>query len=227
MTTLLWIAVALLTANTVFMLSHVIARLRGAPSLPWIPEITPLVVTAGVLVALITMLLNLRRNRSEDVLEAATDLFEKAHESLVNKDGELLNHRLSWLSAARLIATAERLARELTETSHKSIYQTKRDYWRTRLYDLLHQSMPEGPSAEFFAEKPEHMIAHSDDVRAPLSEKSIAFLYRFCSWPKNAPDPISDVANFSDEEIQRMQAFGPRSLGRLLEKVRNISPSRK
>ena len=69
------------------------------------------------------------------------------------------------------------------------------------------------------------MIAHTEDIRAPLSEKSLAFLYRFVRWPENMSDPLRDEPNFTDEEIERMRSFGPRGLGNLIAEVRRLRPS--
>jgi hypothetical protein len=58
------------------------------------------------------------------------------------KASEPTNHPLSWLTAARLIATAERLGKGITENSHLLIYQEKRNYWRARVYELIFPSAP-------------------------------------------------------------------------------------
>jgi hypothetical protein len=183
-----------------------------------------LLVAAGVLTALVAFLVNLRRARSEDVLEAATDLLEKAYEKLAPAEGaaEPKNHRFAWLSAARLVATAERLGKAITENSHRLIYQETREYWRQRLYELIFPSVPEGLPSSFYAEKPEHMIGYSGGVRDPLSEKSLAFLYRFIRWPEHVRDPIGEEPDFTNEEIDKMLSFGPRGLGKLLSEVRRL-----
>lgn len=129
--------------------------------------------------------------------------------------------RLSWLSAARLIRTAEKLSEGITERNHRLIYREKREYWRTRLYTLIFPTT-EGLPASFYAEKPEHMLGYTGRVRSPLAEKSLAFLYRFVHWPENVPDPIGQEPNFTDEEIERMRSFGPRGLGNLMAAVRQL-----
>ena len=178
------------------------------------------------MVAFIAFLVNWRRARSDDILKAATDMLEKAYETLASKDApnEPTNRRLSWLSAARLIATAEKLEKDITDSNHLLVYAAKKEYWRTRLYELIFPSPPEGLPSSFYAEEPEHMIAYSNEDREPLSEKSIVLLYRFISWPEAIRDPIGEVPNFTDEEIEKMRAFGPRGLGELLVKVRSLNP---
>ncbi len=198
-------------------------RLVLAPESLSILDLGPLLVAAGVLTALVAFLFNLRRARSEDLLKAATDLLEKAYEMLAPKDESSLptNRRLAWLSSARLVITAETLGKNITEPSHELIYREKKEYWRTRLYELICPSI-EGLPSSFYAELPEHMIAHSGDVREPLSEKSLAFLYRFVRWPEGKADPLGDEPKFTDEEIDRMCSFGPRRLGNLIAEARRM-----
>jgi hypothetical protein len=222
---LLWIVVITLALDTVLIAWLLTCRLVLSPTTASILDLGPLLVAAGGLTALVAFLVNLRRARSDDVLIAATDLLEKAYEKLSPEDGstEPKNHRLAWLSAARLIATAEKLGESITENSHRLIYQEKREYWRQRLYELIFPSVPEGLPSSFYAEKPEHMIAYSGRVRDPLSEKSLAFLYRFIRWPENVRDPIGEEPEFTDEEIEKMLIFGPRGLGNLLAEVRRLN----
>ena len=220
---LLWIVVIALAVDVGLIAGFLTWRLIVTPTTASILDVGPLLVAAGVLTALVAFLVNLRRARSDDVLKAATDLLEKAYEKLAPKDGssEPTNHRLSWLSAARLVATAERLGKGITEKSHRLIYQEKSEYWRTRLYELIFPSL-EGLPSSFYAEKPEHMIAYSGKDRDPLSEKSLAFLYRFIRWRENVRDPIGEEPTFTDDEIERMQSFGPRGLGKFLAEVRRL-----
>jgi hypothetical protein len=223
MRTLLNVAAITLALDAGLIAGVLISRLLRASDAFSIIDLSPLLVAAGVLTALVAFLVNLGRARSEDVMEAATDLLEKAYEQLAPTGGSTqpINRRLSWLSAARLIVTAEKLANAITEPSHQLIYSETREYWRTRLYELIWPSI-EGLPSSFYAESPEHMIAYSGRAREPLSEKSLAFLYRFVRWPDNTPDPLGDELTFTEEEIERMLTFGPRGLGSLFAEVRRL-----
>ena len=225
MTTTLWITVAILALDAILVAALLVWRLCVPSAISSIPEIGPLLVAAGVLTALIAFLLNLRRARSEDFLKASTEMLEKAFEMLAPEENALepTNNRLSWLSAARLVATAEKLSADITENSHELIYKEKKEYWRTRFYELIFPSPPEGLPGLFYAENPKHMIAHSGGIRVPLSEKSLAFLYRFIRWPDDTRDPIGEELSFTDDEIHKMQTFGPRGLGNLLAEVRRLA----
>lgn len=212
-----------LALDTGLIAGLLISRLLNGQTAATITDIGPLLVGAGVLTALATFLVNLRRGRSEDLLDAAIGLLEKAYEKLEPEDGSNLpsNSRRSWLSSARLAATAERLAAGISENSHRLIYEETKEHWRTRLHELIFPST-EGLPSSFYAENPEHMISWSETDRDPLSEKSLAFLYRFIRWPDDAHDPLSDEPNFTDDEIEKMRSFGPRGLGDLLSKVRRL-----
>ena len=224
---LLYVAAITLALDAGLVAGVLISRLLRTFDAFSILDLGPLLVAAGVLTALVAFLGNLGRARSEDVMKAATDLLEKAYEKLAPTDGSTqpTNRRLSWLSAARLIVTAEKLASAITEPSHQLIYRETREYWRTRLYELIWPSI-EGLPSSFYAESPEHMIAYSGDVREPLSEKSLAFLYRFVRWPDNTADPLGDELTFTEEEVERMLSFGPRGLGSLFAEVRRLRQPR-
>lgn len=222
MSALLAAALIGLALDTGLIAGLLISRLLNGQTAT-ITDIGPLLISAGVLTALATFLVNLRRARSEDFLEVATDLLEKAYEKLAPEEASNLpsKSRRAWLSSARLIATAERLAANISESSHSLIYRETKEHWRTRLHELIFPSTDGLPSS-FYAENPEHMITWSQRDRDPLSEKSLAFLYRFVRWPDEARDPLSDVPNFTNEEIEKMRTFGPRGLGDLLTRVRRL-----
>ena len=224
MTIFLWMIAAALALDAGFIGASLIGRLLGFTTTPLLPDIAQLLAAAAIFIALTTFLTKLRRERSDDTLKAAIDLLEKAYGMLSSTEdrGKPSNRRLSWLSSARLVATAEELAGHVTDRSHQLIYDRTREYWRNRLYELICPSQPDGLPSTFFAERPEHMVTWSDEHREPISERSIAYLYRFIHWSETTVDPIGEVPKFSEEEIEKMLAFGPRGLGRLLREVRNF-----
>jgi hypothetical protein len=191
-------------------------------------EISPFFVAAGVLLALVTLLLNRRREASKDYLESATDLVEKAYNILNNPGGDGLpkNSRIHWLTSARLLRKAQQIARLITEQSHRGIWEEKQEYWRGRFHDLIFPNSAGFPST-YYAEKPEHLFGWSMDEREPLSMKSLVVLYRFIRWPEGIEDPLKDEGDFTTEEIQKMTFFGPLGLGNLLEKFQDLRNKRK
>jgi hypothetical protein len=221
------IVAALLVVDLIAVAVSIVVRLECSPTSFNLGDVTPLIVLAGVLIALITLSVNHRRVASEEYLENATDLLSKSYEILdTTKDerGVPKNNRINWLTAARLIRTSESIAELLTEESHKRIWQEKKEYWRGRLRDLIYPNRDGFPQT-YFAEKPELMIGWSNDDQEPLSEKSLVVLYRFIQW--QIKDPLSNEDKFSDKEIEEMATFGPKQLGQLLKKVREITNKQK
>jgi len=219
MTLLMWLAACGLAIDTVLVACYVIFQWHAGAQL----DLAPFFVAGGACLALFTFLTNLRRARSQDVLSAACDFLEKSYETLVVKDSpEPSNNRRTWLTSARLLKTAESLAERLVEASHRKIYEQTREYWRGKLYDLIYPTQPEGLPSTFYADEPDHMLATINEQRSPLSEKSLAYLYRFIQWPDKAADPIGEVAKFTEDEIHKMQTFGPRGLGNLMVDVRKL-----
>ncbi|MGO9378656.1 MAG: hypothetical protein ACLP29_08895 [Dissulfurispiraceae bacterium] len=205
------------------------------PPMPeYVTNIGPLFVGVAALVALLTLRINLDRNDSEDrkrnsqnYLKSATEFLEKAFETLADLDDKQLpkNNRLNWLSAARLIKASEKMQTLITEDSHKIIYGEQKAYWRARFYDLLMPNNRDGFPEDYYAQEPAHMIMYIDDgkVRPPLSEKSLAVLYRFIQWPEGSTDPLLGIPKFTSEEMGKMELLGPRSLASFLNKVEQLT----
>lgn len=68
------------------------------------------------------------------------------------------------------------------------------------------------------------MISYCDDDQVPLSERSLAVLYRFIEWPDDMEDPLKNDKSFTKEEINKMALLGSKGLGELLEEVEVIRP---
>ena len=75
-------------------------------------------------------------------------------------------------------------------------------------------------------ESPEHFNVWSGDQRAPLSERSLAYLYRFIKWQEGEGDPVATL-EFTDEEVEQMRTHGPTGLGQLLTKARALGSTAK
>jgi hypothetical protein len=106
---LLNILVGILSVDLLLVAIWITARLV-TPGLAISPaEVAPFFVAAGVFLALISILLNNRREASEDYLESASDLIEKAYEVLSEKDdeGRPKNNRINWLTSARLLRKSQ------------------------------------------------------------------------------------------------------------------------
>lgn len=126
MTWLFRISAGLLVVDLAFLTVWIAIRLNCSPASFSPAEITPWIVVAGVLAALITLSINQLREASEEYLENATDLLSKAYAILeTSKDdqGRPKNSRLNWLTSARLIRTAESIADLVTVESHRRIWR--------------------------------------------------------------------------------------------------------
>jgi len=222
---LLRISFGFLVACLITLVVLVVLKFKNIPAVISTADVTPFIVMAGVLIALATLIINQRRVASEEYLENATDLLSKAYEILSEtKDGQGVpkNSRINWLTAARLIRTAESIAELLTEESHKRIWREKKEYWRGRLRDLINPNN-DGFVKGYYAATPELMLVYGDHDPVPLSERSLAVLYRFVRWPKGSEDPLKNESIFSDAEIDEMVLLGPKQLGQLLKEVRQIN----
>ena len=224
---MLRLLIYLFTLNTALISVWSLWRLFEGPSLFTVAEVTPPLIAGGVLVALLTLLFNRQRNQSEDYLGHAQDLLEKAYSRLAVLDdkGRPQNKRLNWLTAARLIKSAQAIANKIEEPSHREIWKEQLNYWRGKFYDLIFPNM-EGFPPDYYAEKPEHMFVHGGDDRDPLSLTSLTVLYRFIRWPEGQEDPIQGEPAFTEKETGRMLGFGPQGLGKLLQQVDNIEKAK-
>lgn len=163
---------------------------------------------------------DLRRQNSQDYLAAAQGLLERAFESFeASRDGKWLNlpqpSRLLWLTVARMLKESASTAMEITESSHKVLYQHSSNFWRGKLYDLL--APLEHVSLKYFAENADSIIAVGGNARMPLSENSIRVVLEFVEWPLDRADPLVGVKRYTEAEIERMRAFRYRSVSNYLE----------
>lgn len=168
--------------------------------------------------ALLTLIYNVRRHISEDYSKEARAYLEKAYDTLKpSVPGEPpINDRLLWLTCARMLKISENLSKKILFDSHRDAYIEDRQYWRAKFWDIIKPF-----SSEYYAEKPEHLIMHNSEDRAPLAESSLYVIYKFMEWAKDYQDPL-DNYRFTDEEIETMQVRGPRGLGDLLAKHREL-----
>lgn len=201
--------------------------------LPVIQAVAAAGALLGISVAALTYALNSHKhvadtewNRSKLAMDSAITLVERAYEILTVDDKEKTpppNDRYVWLTSARHILASQGISKDITESTHKKVFEEHLEYWRTRFYSVLSPlGKAGGPMPEaYFAEKPEHVVfAYSDGVRSPIAEKSLAVIFRFIEWPKDKEDRLQDVPLFTDEEIKHYRLFAHEGLGRHLELIR-------
>ena len=216
----IWLA--LLAIDIVLLGAWIIWRLTTQFSSVSPLEVSPIIVAGGLFAALLTLTTNQNRSESEDYLESAKDLIEKAYATLANskdEEGRPANNRLTWLTSARLLLTSQTVAKQITVSSQKLIWKETQEYWRGQFRDLISPN-GEGFACEYYATSPKDYLYCTSEKRQPLAESSLAVLYRFINWPEDKTDPLKGTPKFSKEEIEKMTNFGPRGLGELLQKAR-------
>lgn len=169
------------------------------------------------------------REESRLVTEAAIEFLKHAYHTLTKGNTTRVppNDRISWLTAARHLLTAQELVEKITDPTHKLVYEEQLEFWRTELYKLLSPLGAEGSlmDEKYFADEAQHAFVHSAEVRAPIDEKSLAVVFRFIQWPDDRPDRLASVDRFTDEEIDRHSKFGHRGLASFLSACRKYEES--
>ena len=199
-----------LVADLIFLVAQIIARLFSETSFLSQAEMTPTVIIAGVLTALITLIINqfhkdLERLHkvSGEYLKHATSILSKAYENFSSKDPDYelpLNSRINWLTAARLIKTAEDISHLITEDTHQRIWEDEKEYWRGKFRDQINPRGDKIPGdripEKYYTGGSNRIFDFGKNGEEPLSEKSIAVLWRFIQWSDEAEDPIKNEPKF-------------------------------
>lgn len=148
------------------------------------------------------------------------------------------NNKIVWLTTARLLVASNHAQRKITERIHRHIIQGIREFWRHKFYETLFPTgrISESFPAKYYAgfsssteleqqsQRPIHAINTTFSHRIlpgrndpeHLDETSVAVLYRFTRFSENKEDHLNGIPNFSEDEIHKMEIFGPRGLGRLI-----------
>src|SRR3990167_5955428 len=178
---------------------------KGAETTP--ADASPFLILMGVLTALLTLATNQARSESEDYLESACDLLTKCYDTLSKRkdeNGRPARSRIGWLTAARLLVTAEEVGKLITIKSHQLIWQQTREYWRGQFRDLINPE-PDGFPASYYAASGKEFMFGTDGQNQPLAESSLTALYKFIEWPKGTMDPLKKESRFTDEEVEEMR----------------------
>jgi hypothetical protein len=186
-------------------------------------------VAVGTIGAVIVALFQARGQRRESAsrmyFDQALNALRTAVEDFLgvkDEDGRPRNDRRHWLNFARGVGNAQALAEKIQTPELIDLWKSSEHYWRERTYDALTPLWDSFP-VEYYgyagAEKHKN-IATSPNERQPLSEPSLVFVYRWINWPKDLPDVLDRSAKFTDDEVERMELFGPRGLGEYIKTIR-------
>jgi hypothetical protein len=189
-------------------------------------------VAIGTLSAVVVALWQSRGQQTES---ASRVLFEHAVNTLqtavkdfsatTDAHGRPLNDRRHWLNFARGIGTSQAIAAKIRQAEYRELWTRTEHYWRERTYDLLKPAWDSFPPDYYgyVTEAEQHKnVGYSPDERAPLSEASLAFVYRWITWPEGYADAVDRSMKFTDEEIAKMETFGPRGLASYIGILRKL-----
>ncbi|HGS4473819.1 TPA: hypothetical protein ACMDNI_003551, partial [Vibrio cholerae] len=137
---------------------------------------------------------------SQTYCENAISCLERAF-AFISKDGTLdvpIRDRLAWLTSARLILQAEKLSQLISPkaTSSKAMFESEKDYWRHRFYELLDYT-----GMQSFSMSEEFFSKASNIPGDEIEERSIKVIYKFALEFDSDNDPIDNVAKFTREEL--------------------------
>ncbi len=181
-----------------------------------------LVISIAVAVALLTLAekaandqIREQFERSREYLDASVTLFGYSLNALkLDSDGVVYNNRMNWLNSARFLASAQNMSKKITVEHHTEIYKEELESLRSSLYELLigDDHRANGFDKNYFAEDGRE-LAYSLRDRAPISESSAVYLYRFVRFVKEYKDPLADVSKPTRDEINTLLTFGPKGVG--------------
>ena len=159
----------------------------------------------------------------KELVEQLKLSLELAYKSLsTNDDGQPINNRLRWLSAARHIARFREIQLSLKTELYKTICEEHEEFWRDKVYNLLERIED---SSFFKSINPEKMEEEKIDIR------SAAVVYSFSVWKQGRPDPLDNMS--LEEIILKYELYSPlhrhfwghveKEAPALAEKVKGIS----
>lgn len=217
---LLWIGV---------MTTMVVALVRdmgnGAPVAPSKDLVTPLIAVTGVLVAVLAFVRD-RQKIQRDMAEAKSKVLYEQAKGGLDAAYELLkdlnNDRIIWIRAARVLASALHLGKQIESGQYVEAYRLAEDAVRARLYDGFMEKNHNGervaPRAAFFFGHPDWRTFDGDLKAAalatfpqgrvfsvqqhesvpemivrPLSADSVIVIMGFLQFPPGYPDSLDGV----------------------------------
>jgi hypothetical protein len=158
-------------------------------------------IMLSAFVALISYFLN-QKSRNEDNkiakskinLDLAVELLEHAYVTLSrNRPDELpLNDRMIWLTCSRQLLASNKISIKITHDEHKYMYNEYKIYWRTKLYLFLNQHNNK-LNIRYFADKKEHALSTPTNERMPLSEQSLAVIFRFLEMHEDEDKELIEI----------------------------------
>lgn len=159
-------------------------------------------------------------SRSSAYLDNAIELLNRARGVLTTASGNLTNDRVSWVTAARLIARAQNIASLISVDAHQKIFEAEHDYQRHTFGDFLKHNGQPLPEAFFCGAKfsglsighASHHPSQGKDSEKWIPPRIVAVIYRFFQYPEGYEDPLDSSVELTKEEIRRLWLFGQRGV---------------
>jgi hypothetical protein len=218
--------VALLT-YWAFREPHAVDRTAASSLKGWSDWLTALGTCGAVIVALWQLRGARDETASQRYFERAEAMLRTVVNDFISKtdtEGRPANDRRHWLNFARGLDASRSLAAGIKTTELKRIWIEIEHYWRERVYDVLQPQWESFPAEYYGYTAPAEIFknfAQDPKERAPLSEPSLAAVYRWAKWPEDRPDSLVRKSKFSDEEVSLMETFGPRGLAKYISILRD------
>lgn len=168
-----------------------------------------------------------RESASRTYFDAALSAVETAVKDFLGTPdghGPPRNDRRHWINFARGIGNARDIARRIESPELKELWIRSEHYWRERTYDALSPMWASFP-VEYYGysgDERHKNIGTAPGERMSLSESSLVFVYHWIEWPKDVPDALDKRATFTDDEVERMETFGPRGLADYIRILREL-----
>ncbi len=198
-----------------------VERIRVFDPITIIRILSIIVITGGVYVAIWKLINDQKWRRSEAYLEQAKELLQNSFDVLkLDDNGYPINDRYRWLSCARFLISAQELGTKLEDVSHKDTFDKYVEFWRFKFINLLQFDTVNSPGKNYFYEEGKRIVYTKND-REPISEVSVAVIYRFMTWPKNKKDPLREQSYFTEAEFKHIESFGPEGLHGFIEAARS------
>jgi hypothetical protein len=171
--------------------------------------ISPVLAFASFIAVLLTIRLQKQKNLYEkENLEAqvycdnAVKCLNRAY-SFLSDNGRSespVKNRLVWLTTARLIKRAEMISNLMSPqaTSSKIMYESEKDYWRHRFYELI-----DFTGLNSFSMTEDYFGKASSTPGDEIDERSIKIIYHFSLQFDDQNDPIDKVDLFVTEDLKQ------------------------
>ncbi|EJY0884976.1 hypothetical protein OE987_003618 [Vibrio cholerae] len=173
-------------------------------------KVSSILALLGAISALYIWAANVVRLRSDDILKEVGQMYERSYETLSDSknNGIPQNDRMLWLTAARLLLSAQDLSLNLTEPSHKIIHKEIEAFWKWKFYLLISSDKNNFPE-DYFSEGLSHYIAHSKGKNEPIAVSSLIVLYKFFQWTGDDVDRLDKYRSIPEAEVKKLRGVPP------------------